>query len=479
MEVVESLADFWDFTDPFVDFWRGLFKLPDDMMRLSICLIVTYPAVLLHRFVMPGTKARLVFSLFVGLFWAFFCFKWEALYYVGTGLFTYLACWLLPSKHCPRIVVVVSFAVLSYGHWTRFQYHYLVYYINWCTPMMLFCIKLQSFAWNVHDGQKPPSKIFPAKNRIEKLPSLLEYFSWLFFFAGFLTGPVGEFQDYISFTDRSMFKAEPNGQIPNSWKPAFQKFLWMFVGIFGFYGAKLLPESYCGSLEFLEHPFWYRMIYLLFAVELGFTKYYFAWFNGEAHTILIGAAYNGRTKSGRTLWNRIQMLDLIPFRLAHTRFMIAGCWNICSSEWLKYYVYLRLPNTVRGLVHPVVFTLMVSAYWHGFYPGYYLFFAGYAFYYLVEEGVDRKFKRRYVVKGRGRDLKPISSLRYRIYIACATLCTWTYINSITISFRLLDWERTKIAWGAIYYWPIIAAFLLYVVFKFIPLPAPPPETKKD
>ena len=74
--------------------------------------------------------------------------------------------------------------------------------------MMLFCIKLQSFAWNVHDGQKPPSKIFPAKNRIEKLPSLLEYFSWLFFFAGFLTGPVGEFQDYISFTDRSMFKAE-------------------------------------------------------------------------------------------------------------------------------------------------------------------------------------------------------------------------------------------------------------------------------
>ena len=116
MEVVESLADFWDFTDPFVDFWRGLFKLPDDMMRLSICLIVTYPAVLLHRFVMPGTKARLVFSLFVGLFWAFFCFKWEALYYVGTGLFTYLACWLLPSKHCPRIVVVVSFAVLSYGY---------------------------------------------------------------------------------------------------------------------------------------------------------------------------------------------------------------------------------------------------------------------------------------------------------------------------------------------------------------------------
>lgn len=89
----------------------------------------------------------------------------------------------------------------------RYIDHYLVYYINWCTPMMLFCIKLQSFAWNIHDGSKPPSKnLFPSKNRIEKLPSLLEYFSWLFFFAGFLTGPVGEYQDYISFTNRSMFK---------------------------------------------------------------------------------------------------------------------------------------------------------------------------------------------------------------------------------------------------------------------------------
>ena len=90
---------------------------------------------------------------------------------------------------------------------------YLHYSVNWATPMMLFCIKLQSFAWNVHDGQLPPNKMFPAKNRIEKMPSFLEYFSWLFFFAGFLTGPVGEFQDYISFSNRNMFKAEVRNRV--------------------------------------------------------------------------------------------------------------------------------------------------------------------------------------------------------------------------------------------------------------------------
>jgi len=110
----------------------------------------------------------------------------------------------------------------------------------------------------------------------------------------------------------------------------------MFLGIFGFYLTKVIPESYCGTEEFLENPFWYRMLYLLIAVEVGFTKYYFAWFTGEAHTILVGAAYNGRSKSGNVLWNRICMLDLIPFRLAHNRAMIHSNWNICSGEWLRY-----------------------------------------------------------------------------------------------------------------------------------------------
>jgi len=73
---------------------------------------------------------------------------------------------------------------------------------------MLFCIKVQSFAWCVFDGKRPPNKFLPEKNRIEKMPSFLEYFSWLFFFAGFLSGPVGEFQDYISFSNRTMFKNE-------------------------------------------------------------------------------------------------------------------------------------------------------------------------------------------------------------------------------------------------------------------------------
>ncbi len=54
-------------------------------------------------------------------------------------------------------------------------------------------------------------------------------------------------------------------------------------------------------------------------------------------------------------------------------------WNISVHEWLKYYVYLRLlDNTKRGGTNlkAAMLTFIVSAIWHGFYPGFMVFFLG-------------------------------------------------------------------------------------------------------
>lgn len=50
-----------------------------------------------------------------------------------------------------------------------------------------------------------------------------------------------------------------------------------------------------------------------------------------------------------------------------------------AHNWLKYYVYLRqLPNGQKGSMNfaSSLLTFMMSAIWHGFYPGYYIFFSG-------------------------------------------------------------------------------------------------------
>jgi lysophospholipid acyltransferase len=54
-------------------------------------------------------------------------------------------------------------------------------------------------------------------------------------------------------------------------------------------------------------------------------------------------------------------------------------WNISAHNWLKYYVYLRqLDNSKRTSVNfrSTFLTFLMSAIWHGFYPGYYIFFTG-------------------------------------------------------------------------------------------------------
>ena len=54
-------------------------------------------------------------------------------------------------------------------------------------------------------------------------------------------------------------------------------------------------------------------------------------------------------------------------------------WNISTHLWLKYYVYLRLLNNKNhGSTNAFAtfMTFLVSAIWHGFYPGFYSFFFG-------------------------------------------------------------------------------------------------------
>ena len=42
----------------------------------------------------------------------------------------------------------------------------------------------------------------------------------------------------------------------------------------------------------------------------------------------------------------------------------AKAWNKCTQSWLQRYVFMR------ASVAPMYSTYLISALWHGFYPGY-------------------------------------------------------------------------------------------------------------
>lgn len=45
---------------------------------------------------------------------------------------------------------------------------------------------------------------------ITKLPNLMEFYAYIYFFAGFLAGPAFNIKEYLAFIDMSMFKQVVN-----------------------------------------------------------------------------------------------------------------------------------------------------------------------------------------------------------------------------------------------------------------------------
>jgi D-alanyl-lipoteichoic acid acyltransferase DltB (MBOAT superfamily) len=89
-------------------------------------------------------------------------------------------------------------------------------------------------------------------------------------------------------------------------------------------------------------------------------------------------------------------------------------WNKFTANWLRRYVYTRVK--ISALKLPTTF--FVSAFWHGFYPGYYTTFLSSV---LMTENarVLRRSLRPFFVAGRFRFLKPVygnDSFRVAVFI---------------------------------------------------------------
>ena len=110
----------------------------------------------------------------------------------------------------------------------------------------------------------------------KRLPSILEWFSYCYFFPSLLVGPPCGlrfgmfafcvsldgwfFREYLAFADRSMYESEPNKKIPSclSFNGVGRKFLVTAQAlIYHFLHAKF-PVKYSTSAEFLHHSFVYR-----------------------------------------------------------------------------------------------------------------------------------------------------------------------------------------------------------------------------
>lgn len=261
---------------------------------------------------------------------------------------------------------------------------------------MVLVMKLSAFCWNVADGRLPESELsdLQKEKALKQLPKPLDYAAWVLFFPSLFGGPAFDFVDYTKWIECTMFDLPPGvdpskkpptrkkRKIPRSGTPAMWKaaegafWIFLFLQLSGY----VATDVFVGE-KFLTFGFVKRVWFLYL---LGFTsrlKYYGVWALTEGACILSGLGYNGVDQAtGKVSWNKLENVNPWGVETAQNSRAYLGNWNMNTNNWLRNYIYLRVtPKGKKPGFRASMATFVTSAFWHGFYPGYYLSFVAASF----------------------------------------------------------------------------------------------------
>ncbi|XP_036904577.1 lysophospholipid acyltransferase 2 isoform X2 [Sturnira hondurensis] len=332
-------------------------QLPIDQVNFVVGQLSALLAAVWFRTYLHPSKTssfiRHVVATLLGLYLALFCFGWYALHFlVQSGI-----------SYC----IMIGMGVEAMHN-----------------PMMIITQKITSLAYEIHDGMfRKDEDLTPSQRylAVRRMPSLLEYLSYNCNFMGILAGPLCSYKDYIIFIEGRSYHvahSDKNGKEephcaraePSPSAAVTQKLLVC--------GLSLLVHLTVSSFFPVEHNIdehfratasWpTKVIYLYVSLLAARPKYYFAWTLADAINNAAGFGFRGHDESGEARWDLISNLRIRQIEMSTSFKMFLDNWNIQTALWLKRVCY------ERATVSPTIQTFVLSAIWHGVYPGYYLTF---------------------------------------------------------------------------------------------------------
>ncbi|KAF5734468.1 lysophospholipid acyltransferase 1-like [Tripterygium wilfordii] len=443
------------------------------VLRFLLCFVATIPVSFLHQFV-PGRLGKHVYSAASGAILSYLSFGFSSnLHFLVPMLLAY-ASMVLFRSHCGIISYIIGFGYLIGCH---------IYYMSgdaWkeggidaTGALMVLTLKIISCAINYNDGLLKEEGLREAqkKNRLIKLPSLIEYFGYCLCCGTHFAGPVYEMKDYLEWTERKGIWSESEKGRSRSPFGAFIKALFQaaFCMALYLYLVPHFPLSRFNDPIYQEWGFWRRLAYQYMS---GFTarwKYYFIWSISEASMILSGLGFSGWSESSppKPRWDCAKNVDILGVELATSAAELPVYWNIQVSTWLRHYVYERL---IQKGKKPGFFQLLatqtVSAVWHGLYPGYMMFFVQSA---LMIAGSKVIYRWQQAVP-------PNMALVKKILVFMNFAYTHLVNNYSCIGFMVLSFHETLASYRSVYYVGTIVPIILIILGNIIK-PAKPARSK--
>ncbi|KAF1777658.1 Membrane bound O-acyl transferase, MBOAT [Phytophthora cactorum] len=466
VDIVEHLQPYAELATPLdfsflhaqVDELSASLGLGSDQLCYVLCLFAAYPLAVVYK-LLPGASLKHVFDVVLGVSIAQFVLGSGWVHSFISSFLTYLIVKFGPSKHAPGIVFLFNMLYMSASHIYRLYVDYMGWTLDFTGPQMLLVIKLTSFAYNYYDGVK---KVYEGRQKlaIKEIPSLLEFFGYVYSFTTFLAGPAFEIREYLDVTSGKKFLVDGKYQQPSSVLAAFSKFLVgsLLMAAFAVYGP-MYPLSNLHDPKIAAQPLLYQIRDLYITLIFCKTKYYSAWKIAEGATVLCGFGFEGFNKDGSSRgWNGVSNMDILGFEFSQSIRAASRAWNKGTQNWLERYVYTRTGNSLMA-------TYFISAFWHGFYPGYYIFFMSLP---LATAGLRSSARRLSAPSSRFIEADGSFGAKKKLYDVLSYLLTLFAMHYFVMPFQV---PLAGFAEEHVLRRPH-AAVVLYAVFSCIPAPKP-------
>lgn len=442
---------------------------PVDQLNFMVCQLLSLAAAFWFRlYLSPSHTNPLVrhaVATLFGIAILIFCFGWYASHMLTVVFASYLIIHKGDIDNVHRYTMVWAMGYLTLCQIIRvYIFNYGILSTDFSGPLMMVTQKITILAFQLHDGMcKEPDRLNPDQKllAIKQKPSLIAYLSYNLNFLSVLVGPCSDYKDYIDFIEGRHISSRlhshtcngHNGyakQVEPSPMRAVCRKLLICAGcvLFFLIVTRSLPITYNVDPDFVANAsFLTKLTYAFFSVQASRPKFYFAWTLADAVNNAAGFGFSGMDENGKPTWELLCNLNIVGIETATSYKTFIDNWNIRTGIWLKMVCYDRATR------YRLPLTFVLSALWHGLYPGYYFtFLTGIPF--TIAARAIRKSIRHYFLGSK------ILKLGYDIVTWAATQLAICYT---VMPFLLIAVEPTMIYYRSMYFHGHILSILAAVV----------------
>lgn len=461
------------------------------VIKYTLSLFLVYPLAFLLRKI-PNTTIKHLFSCIIGIFLMQWIYGVDWIHSFITTAVTYLLCLIVPRKYVHIVVFIWAMGYMTFSHIYRMYVSYMSGIFDFTGTQMVITMKLTSFAYNLYDGTYDFKRVFATydpindkkkarvygdrkKYAIEELPSILEFFGYMYCFTCILAGPAFEYKDYVNSISGTVFEISKDKNNTNKNQPSslFEGLKRLLIGIISLVCHMQLsarfPISASYNKQFLiDHPsMLYRYFHIYVALFADRLKYYFAWKVAEGASVMGGFGFQGYDKkdSNKIIgWCGVENIDILGFEFATNVQELSRAWNKRTQGWLERYTYQRSGESLLA-------TYFVSALWHGLYPGFFIFFMTVP----INTNIQRLIKTKinpYIIPGYDNfnySSAP-NTIITKLYWFISYFFTTISTNYIVQTFSMSSLENCMIALGSYNHIGHAVLIIVYLLLEILPKP---------